>query len=59
MSVFKSQKCKEWGENEEFVSNDYEFELPARCLICISNRSGTQEKIWSRETDLGVLFLDT
>lgn len=49
-SLFLREKHKEWGENEEFIFRDYEFELHIRCLIQMSHRSGTQ-KIWPRDTD--------
>lgn len=49
---FLREKCKEWGENEEFIFSDYELELPIRYLIQMSHRSGSQEKIWPRDTDL-------
>lgn len=51
--MFLTEKLKEWGKGREFIFSD--FELPIRALIQISHRSGAQEKIQSRNTNLVVL----
>lgn len=53
--MFLTEKLKEWGKGREFIFSDYDFELPIRAPIQISHRSGAQEKIRSRNTNLVVL----
>lgn len=53
--MFLREKLKEWGKSQEFIFSDYDFELPIQNLIQIAHRSGAEDKIWSRNTNLVVL----